>query len=73
MSKARKPIINGKVALALRTKLGLNQSEFWEKLGVTQSGGSRYESGRDIPRPVQRLYFVLYTCGVDVGPQINTL
>lgn len=23
----------------LRKKLGLNQSQFWSKLGVTQSGG----------------------------------
>lgn len=36
----------------IRRKLGLNQKEFWEKIGVTQSGGSRYESGRNMPRPV---------------------
>jgi transcriptional regulator with XRE-family HTH domain len=29
-----------------RHKLGLNQSAFWSELGVTQSGGSRYESGQ---------------------------
>ena len=39
----------------IRRKLGLNQQEFWSKIGVTQSGGSRYESGRNIPRPVQIL------------------
>lgn len=32
-----------------------NQGEFWSRLGVTQSGGSRYESGRDIPEPTRRL------------------
>ena len=44
----------------VRDKLGLNQSEFWGRLGVTQSGGSRYESGRKIPRPVQRLIAIAY-------------
>ena len=39
----------------IRRKLGLNQSQFWSQIGVTQSGGSRYESGRNIPRPVQAL------------------
>ncbi len=29
---------------ALRAKLGLNQTEFWGKLGVTQSAASRYEN-----------------------------
>lgn len=39
----------------IRTKRKQNQSEFWKRLGVTQSGGSRYESGRDIPEPTRRL------------------
>ena len=39
----------------IRRKLGLNQQQFWSALGVTQSGGSRYESGRNMPRPVQQL------------------
>ena len=30
----------------IRVKAGLNQSQFWSRIGVTQSGGSRYESGR---------------------------
>ena len=32
-----------------RKKEGLNQKDFWARYGVTQSGGSRYESGRNIP------------------------
>lgn len=32
-----------------------NQSEFWKRFGVTQSGGSRYESGRPIPKPTALL------------------
>ena len=39
----------------IRRKIGLNQQQFWSKIGVTQSGGSRYESGRNMPRPVQEL------------------
>lgn len=38
-----------------RTKAGLSQSSFWTPLGVTQSGASRYESGRRIPKPVAML------------------
>lgn len=40
---------------ALRESLGLNQSSFWSKFGVTQSGGSRYENGRNIPKPIKLL------------------
>ena len=56
--------ITGEQALKLRTKLGVNQAQFWKILGVTQSGGSRYESGRNMPAPVQRLYWLIYVVGV---------
>lgn len=39
----------------LRLSLGLNQSAFWSRFGVTQSGGSRYESGREMPTPLKLL------------------
>lgn len=45
---------------ACREKLGLNQGQFWSPLGVTQSGGSRYESGRSIPNAVQMLLHMTY-------------
>lgn len=45
---------------ALRQKHGMNQSQFWGRVGVTQSGGSRYESERNIPRPVQLLLHIAY-------------
>lgn len=45
---------------AHRTKLGKNQSEYWKPLGVTQSGGSRYESGRSIPASVRTLRELVY-------------
>lgn len=42
----------------VRTKEGLSQKDFWVRYGVTQSGGSRYESGRNIPRPLQILLWL---------------
>ena len=43
-----------------RKKRSMNQSEFWSRVGVTQSGGSRYESGRNVPTPVRILLAVAY-------------
>ena len=51
----------------IRRKLGLNQQQFWSKLGVTQSGGSRYESGRNMPRPVQHLLRLVHIEQVDIN------
>ena len=45
---------------AIRQKRGMNQSQFWQPLGVTQSGGSRYESERDMPKPVGSLVTIAY-------------
>lgn len=39
----------------IRITNGENQGKFWGRLGVTQSGGSRYESGRPVPKPVRML------------------
>lgn len=50
----------GADAKAMRLKLSLNQTEFWSRIDVTQSGGSRYESGRDLPRPVMLLLHMAY-------------
>ena len=41
--------------MAHRRKLGLNQAQFWSRFGTTQSGGSRYESGRGMPEPLKLL------------------
>ena len=49
------PLITGAEIVAFRKKHHLNQAAFWNPLGVTQSGGSRYESGRKIPAPVMSL------------------
>lgn len=41
-----------------RKQSGLNQSAFWSRFGVTQSGGSRYESGRNVPIPTAMLIWL---------------
>jgi len=51
--KASKPVITD--YKTKRVELRMNQSQFWSQLGVTQSGGSRYESGRAVPKPTQTL------------------
>lgn len=45
---------------SIRWNLGINQGPFWNRVGVTQSGGSRYETGRPIPRPVRLLLSLAY-------------
>ena len=50
----------GAEVLELRRKLQLNQRDFWAPFQTTQSGGSRYESGREIPAPVQVLLNVAF-------------
>lgn len=54
--KKRKKVDPAKV----RVKLNVNQSEFWNRVGVTQSGGSRYENGRSMPLPVRILLGAVY-------------
>lgn len=44
----------------IRARKGLTQEEFWKRVGVTQSGGCRYEKGRHIPRPVQLCLYIAY-------------
>ncbi|HWH48719.1 MAG TPA: helix-turn-helix transcriptional regulator [Burkholderiales bacterium] len=50
----------------IRRRLGMNQQEFWGRIGVTQSGGSRYESGRSMPKPVQELLRVVHVGQIDL-------
>ncbi len=53
-------------AREIRKKLGMNQSQFWSRLGVTQSGGSRYESGRNMPKPVRELLRLVHVEQIDI-------
>ena len=52
--------------LEIRHKLGMNQQQFWSTLGVTQSGGSRYESGRNMPKPVRELLRLVHVEQIDI-------
>ena len=54
-------------ARSIRLKLGLNQDEFWTQIGVTQSGGSRYESGREMPKPVRELLRLVHVERIDLS------
>ena len=51
----------------IRQRLGLNQEQFWTRIGVTQSGGSRYESGRSMPRPVRELLRLVHIERLDLS------
>lgn len=48
-----------------RKQSGLNQSAFWSRFGVTQSGGSRYESGRNVPLPTAMLIWLRESGRID--------
>ena len=51
----------------IRRQLGQNQQTFWSRIGVTQSGGSRYESGRSMPKPVCELVRLVHIEQVDLS------
>lgn len=51
----------------IRNRLRLNQEEFWSRIGVTQSGGSRYESGRSMPKPVRELLRLVHIEGIELN------
>ena len=65
--------VTGEAALAMRKKLNVNQSEFWSRVGIGQSAGSRYESGRNIPRPVQMLLRIAYGTKAQAAKQVEAL
>ena len=65
--------ITGEMAFAMRKKLNVNQSEFWSRVGLGQSAGSRYESGRNIPRPVQFLLRIAYGTKAQAAKQVEAL
>lgn len=55
---ARKKKLDFSDIAAARAKENLNQTAFWARYGVTQSGGSRYEAGRNIPKPLAILLWL---------------
>ncbi|MCG9023976.1 transcriptional regulator [Laribacter hongkongensis] len=50
----------------IRHELGLSQQVFWNRIGVNQPTGSRYESGGNMPRPVRELLRLVHVEGVDI-------
>lgn len=67
------PGITSEAALFMRNRRGLNQTDFWRRVGVGQSAGSRYESGRSIPRPVQMLLRIAYGTKAQAAKQLEAL
>ena len=65
--------VTGEAALAMRQKAGTNQTQFWQRVGIGQSAGSRYESGRNIPRPVQMLLRIAYGTKAQSAKQVDAL
>jgi hypothetical protein len=56
--------------IAFRKKKKESQRRFWARFGVTQSRGSRFESGAEIPAPVSillGLYFTRTVSDSDLG------
>jgi len=44
----------------LRRKMNFSQYKFWSRIGVTQSGGSRYETMRKVPKTTQTVIDLTY-------------
>lgn len=51
---------DGLSAKLLRREMKMSQTEFWNRVGVTQSGGCRYETGRDMPAQVAWALHIAY-------------
>lgn len=64
MQIATEKDITPAVATWLRGQAGLSQAAFWAGVGVNAPSGSRYESGRTIPRPVRILVLLKYAAGL---------
>ena len=64
---AQRKKMNAAALKALRQACGMNQAAFWAKIGVTQSGGSRFESGRRMPVPVALLIDLVHVRGINAA------
>lgn len=52
--------LTGAEAREMRQRLGLNQTDFWSKVGANQTSASRYENGRKLPKAIQMLLTLAY-------------
>lgn len=43
-----------------RLSKDMDQGSFWRRISVTQSGGSRYETGREMPEQVAMMLTIAY-------------
>ena len=68
---ARTKTINLNDLAALRRARNENQSEYWTRIGCTQSAGSRYENERGLPAPTAIL-LTLFELGVITEKDIAT-
>lgn len=59
----------------IRRALGLNQHDFWSPLGITQSGGCRYEleRGDTIPKPIQILLNIMLNPPAESTKVVNAI
>jgi transcriptional regulator with XRE-family HTH domain len=63
----------GHQAYELRRHLFMTQAHFWSRIGVSQSGGSRYEKGRLMPKTVQYLLHLTYSLDEDATELLEWL
>lgn len=62
---ARNKVIDANALVGSRRSARMNQTDYWQRFGVTQSGGSRYESGRLIPTPTAMLIWLRESGRID--------
>lgn len=63
-------VVDRVLIIAYRKRKKESQRQFWARFGVTQSRGSRFESGAEIPAPVSillGLYFTKTVTDTDLG------
>ncbi|POR52088.1 MULTISPECIES: helix-turn-helix domain-containing protein [Paraburkholderia] len=60
-------VIDRVLIIAYRKKKKESQRRFWARFGVTQSRGSRFESGAEIPPPVSILLGLYFNKTISDG------
>jgi hypothetical protein len=60
-------VIDRVLIIAYRKKRKESQRRFWARFGVTQSRGSRFESGAEIPAPVSILLGLYFNRTISDG------
>lgn len=57
----------------LRKSTGLTQAQFWVGVGKTQSAGSRYENGRSMDGPTEKLVDAVHVSKIITPEQLKKL